>query len=77
MYQYIISNGFMNYSDVRHPELDLLSAAEGFFELYRRSEKEEFYIIGRILRRAAHKLYRLYLKMDPNRRINERFLNLI
>jgi hypothetical protein len=60
-----------------NPELEILDAAESFFTLYRRTGEENYFTIGRVLRRAAHKVYREFLRMNNKKTINMRFLNMV
>lgn len=63
---------------IKNPELDLLEFAEAFFLLYRRTENYSYAEIGKVIRRAAHIVYRELLKKDKNKAPNhERFLTLI
>lgn len=62
----------------KNPENILLSQAEGFFSLYRETNNENHFIIGRALRRAAHKLYRENKKdCILKEATNKKFLQLV
>jgi hypothetical protein len=77
LYRRTISMGIMRYAaNVKHPEIDILDLSDAFFVVYKKEEIENYYIIGRVLRRAAHTLYRKLLK-SKNNKINTRFLNAI
>lgn len=60
------------------PEADLIELSDKFFSLYRSVGEENFFILGKVLRRAAHSIYRKSFKFYPNKKINsKKFLNLI
>lgn len=79
LYRKSIGRGVLRFAkyNISHPEEELLDLAEAFFIANRRGEHESYFIIGRILRRAAHTLYRLFLKEKRISQINPRFLNVI
>lgn len=58
------------------PDLEYLDYYDRFLVLYRREGDEAYLQIAKILRRAAHKIYRVMLKknMTPT---NAKFLNLV
>lgn len=74
LYHRAISTGIMRYAEnIKNPEVELLDLAEAFFIANRRGENETLFAIGKILRRAAHTLYRQLLK--DHKETNFRFLN--
>lgn len=77
LYRSIIGAGIIRSSKIPCPEVEILNTADAFFSLFRRSGKEEYFIIGKTLRRAAHKLYRELRKMDDKRPDDNRFLRLV
>jgi hypothetical protein len=58
------------------PDLEYLDYYESFMILYRREGDEVYLQIAKVLRKAAHKIYRVMLKknMTPT---NAKFLNLV
>lgn len=58
------------------PDIELLEAHNTFLFLYRREGDEKFIEMSRLFRKAAHKLYRVMLKMGMVPR-NSKFLNLV
>ena len=58
------------------PELEFLGYYEQFIILYRREGEEVYLDLGRVFRRAAHKVYRLMLKKKMIEK-NSKFLNLV
>lgn len=77
LYKRAIGDFFIRTRDVQHPEIELLDISEGFFVLHRKTGEEAFLTIGRILRKAAHYLYRELLRNGHNSETNMRFLNLV
>lgn len=58
------------------PDKDLLNLYEKFMYMYR-TEGDEIYLnIAKIIRKAAHKIYRILLKQNHIKK-NEHFLNLV
>lgn len=60
-----------------HPENMMLDQAEAFFALFRTTGNQNYFTIGRLLRRAAHKLYRDSKKKVPNYPVNKKFLDIV
>lgn len=58
-------------------EIQMIEMSDRFLELYRRSQKEIHFVIAKVLRRAAHKIYRKTLSFHTNKKISNRFLNII
>ena len=75
-YQYILWSGTVLKKDGKFPDVIFLDQSEGFFSAFRQTGNENYFTIGQILRRAAHKLYRerlLTIGSVPN----NRFLHMI
>jgi hypothetical protein len=73
-YRYVLGSAFIGPREEGvHPGVKLLQRAETFFSLYRTSENENYFIIGKILRRAAHRLHRA---LDVNQQ-DPRFLRIV
>lgn len=61
-----------------YPEADLIELSDKFFSLYRSVGEDNFFTLGKVLRRAAHSIYRKSFKFYPNKKVNtKKFLNLI
>lgn len=75
-YRYAVGSGFMDRVDYQYPEMLMLEKAEAFFSLFRQSGNENYFTIGRILRRAAHRLYRNRIR-SGELEFNSRFLNIV
>jgi len=58
------------------PELELMGYYDQFIILYRREGEEVYLDLGRVFRRAAHKIYRVMLKKKMTEK-NIKFLNLV
>lgn len=58
------------------PELEYLQHYDQFIILYRREGEEAYLHIARLLRKAAHKIYRIMLKKKMTAP-NTKFLNLV
>jgi len=56
------------------PNLEFLNYYDRFIVLYRREGEEVYLQIARILRKAAHKIYRIMLKKNMTE-TNPKFLN--
>jgi hypothetical protein len=77
LYRYVIGQAILHSGDVLHPDILILDTADAFFAAYRRTGNDNLFTIGRILRRAAHRLYRELHKMRDNYPENGRFLRLV
>lgn len=71
-----VASGIMRFASNPSPELEILDISDAFFSLYRRTGENDYFLLGRSLRRAAHKVYRFLLK-SKNKPINMRFLNIV
>ena len=60
-----------------YPENMMLDQSEAFFALFRTSGNQNYFMIGKILRRAAHKIYRDGKKKSLDYPVNKRFLDSI
>lgn len=56
------------------PHAILLEQSDQFFSLFRSSGLDKYFTIGILLRRAAHFIYRKYLKKYPKGPKDKRFL---
>jgi hypothetical protein len=73
---FLIKSGSIAKAHYDHPEMMMLDQSDDFFSLYRTTGNNNYFTIGKILRRAAHMLYR-----DNHKKgftpINNRFFNLV
>lgn len=76
-YRSIIGAGMIRATKIPQPEMEILEMSEAFFALNRRTGEERYFTIGKILRRAAHKIYRELRRMDSTRQINNKFLRMV
>lgn len=78
LYKRIVGSGLLSSAQIPDPEVRILDDSEGFFILFRRSGEEKFFVIGKVLRRAAHVIYRELMRQNKDRKPNfQRFLNAI
>jgi hypothetical protein len=75
-YSHVLSTGQQACKQFEHAEIMMLDQSDAFFSLYRTTGNCNFFIIGKILRRVAHKLYR-YLREKSSTPVNRRFLNIV
>lgn len=73
-YRYAVGSGFMDRVNYSNTEILMLDKSEAFFTLFRQTGHENYFTIGKILRRAAHRLYRNRVKLGESER-NGKFLN--
>lgn len=78
VYKYTIGIGLTSLDNNPNIDILVLDYAEAFFSLYRRTGDEDYFTLGKILRRAAHALYRENRKKYKNLKPNfKRFLNIV
>jgi hypothetical protein len=73
-FNHVLKNGVLARRHFEYPENMMLDQSEAFFALFRTSGNQNYFTIGRILRRAAHRLYRDSRKRNPEYPENARFL---
>lgn len=76
-YNHVIGDCVLERASSDFPEIGMLDRAEGFFCLARKTGNNNYFIIGKTLRRAAHRLYRESQKRNSNYPINKRFLAIV
>ena len=77
LYRKIVGRGIRQSVEITHPENDCLNYAEAFAALYRKDDKEEYAILARIFRRAAHCILRELNRQNKDRiSTQSRFLTL-
>ena len=77
LYRYCVGEGIMKSTVEKNPEIGMLDLSEKFLIEARLSDNDNFYLVARILRRAAHAVYRQFLKLNTGKGSNERFLNVV
>jgi hypothetical protein len=75
LYKRVSEEGFL-LDKVGAPN-NILDYSESFFALYVTTGKEEYFTIGKVLRRAAHAIYRALQRKNDEKLFNKRFLNQI
>jgi len=73
-YHKVIGAGMIHSVETPDPEVAMLNTAEGFLYLFRRTGNEEFLLISKILRRAAHVVYRQLMRQNKEKKPNRRFI---
>jgi hypothetical protein len=76
-YRRVLGSGVIAAHEMDHPEIMMLDQAEDFFSLYRQTGNNNYFTIGKILRRASHKLYREFARKGGDFPRNARFLNIV
>lgn len=80
LYKCTVGNALNNWAYLKqsyNPDIELLNISDGFFALSRSTGDKNYFIIGRALRKAAHKLYRILNLLNNNRKTNIKFLNIV
>ncbi len=77
LYKYALGLGVINRVDYAFTEVMLLDKSDAFFSLARGTGNDNYFVIGRVLRKAAHRLYRYAHKDNEEHPVNGRFLNLV
>jgi hypothetical protein len=75
-FEYIFKLGISNIQKIPNIDTEFLDIAEYFFSLYRTTGNNNYFLIGRCFRRAAHRLNRFLIKNHKKEK-NLRFLRLI
>ena len=76
-FSHVVVTGVLSRSHFEFPENMMLDQSEAFFILFRTTGNQNYFIIGRLLRRAAHKIYRDSRKRSFEYPINKRFLDIV
>lgn len=75
--QGIINISLSNLELNARPEYRLLDQSQEFLKLFRRTGEENYLTLSKVLRRAAHIIYREYLKQNKGKLDLKRFLNIV
>lgn len=75
-YSHVFVTGVQARRHFEYPENMMLDQSEAFFALFRTTGNRNYFTIGRILRRAAHRLYRDGKKRNSEYH-NKRFLDIV
>jgi hypothetical protein len=76
-FKHVLNYGHLAKKHVKHPENIMLDHSDAFFALFRSTGNVSYFMIGKILRRAAHKLYRHSREKDKDYPINTKFLDIV
>lgn len=74
LYRQLLGSSYLDKDKYENLEILLLDRSDGFFSLFRQTGNDNFFVIGKILRRVAHKLYYFCLKNGEKVCSNSRFL---
>jgi hypothetical protein len=76
-YSHVFGNGVLARRHFERPENMMLDQSDAFFALFRTTGNRNYFTIGRILRRAAHKLYRDSRRHKPNYPESKCFMDIV
>ncbi len=75
LYTAAIGIGMKASAHVMNPEDQILDESDAMLYLYRRTGKEDYFVISKLLRKAAHVVYRQLMAQDSDKKPNrKRFL---
>ena len=75
-YRHVVAVGIKQSITIKNPENDLIQLSEAFFLLNRQTGENLYHTLGKLLRRAAHKLYRQFNKEETTK-ISKKFLRAV
>jgi len=76
LYEKAVGAGVMIAATNCNYDVEILDLSRSFFELYRRTGNEDYATVSRILRRAAHAVYRQLVR-SGKKNSDPRFLTLV
>lgn len=74
-YRHVFGTGILARRHFDRPENMMLDQSEAFFALFRNTGNNNYFIIGKILRRVAHRLYRDIRRSIPEYPADNRFID--
>ena len=75
MFQAAVGIGMKVSADIPNPEDGILDESDAMLTLYRRTGQEEYLTLSKLLRKAAHVVYRQLMIQNSNKKPNrKRFL---
>jgi len=75
MYKAVIGFGMKSSVNCSNPEDNILDESDAMLFLYRQTGREEYLTISKLLRKAAHVVYRQLMAQNSNKKPNrKRFL---
>lgn len=77
IYRRIVGAAINSSVDIENPEIGLLDTSDSFLYLFRQTGEDKFFLLSKIMRRAAHVVYRELCRQDKEKKINFRFLNAV
>jgi hypothetical protein len=78
LYKYFKDTALTKISEQPNLEEEFINISEEFFSLYRSTGEEKYFVLGKILRRVGHAVYRQGFKVNPLKKTNKKkFINLL
>ena len=74
LYSHFVKTGNLARDQFEYPENMLIDQSDAFFILYRTTGNNNYFVIGKILRRSSHTLYREAKRKNPDYPVNQKFL---
>jgi hypothetical protein len=79
LYERLVGAGMTQAAKIKHPEITVLNLSDSFYALYRSTGDQNYAIISKALRKAAHTIHRQLKRggADPlDNKTYKRFLTL-
>jgi hypothetical protein len=76
LYKCVVDEGMERLDKIETAD-NILDFSDSFFALYKKIGQEEYFTIGKILRKAAHVIYRQLQLQNNSDILNRRFINRI
>lgn len=77
VYQKAVGKAIFSSPIQANQDVILMDLSDSFFAVFRQTGEEEYFLIGKALRRAAHTVHRELRRQNKNKPINARFLHII
>lgn len=74
LYEKAFGAGMINSAAEKDADIIILNLSESFFRLHRRTGNDDYAVIGKALRRAAHRVMRELIKQRSEKIPDARFL---
>jgi hypothetical protein len=76
-FNHVFGEGVLARRHYEYPEITMLEQSEAFFALFRTTGDANYFTIGKLLRKASHRLYRDGKRKTPGYPVNKKFLDSI
>lgn len=77
VYQKAVGKAIFDSPIQANQDVILMDLSDSFFAVFRQTGEEEYFLIGKALRRAAHTVYRELRRQNKTKPVNKRFLYMI